>query len=68
MVVKKKRFLKPEKISEMKRVVGADVDFPTEFDAVDEDKDGKIQFSDLTEWALTKSLEIEIQKKNEESS
>ena len=65
MLLKKRKFLKPERVSEMKRLVGEDVDFPAEFDAIDENSDGKISFSDLSDWALQKSLEIEIQKKKE---
>ena len=69
MLVKKKKFLKPEKVSEMKKFVGDDINFPDEFDAIDENSVGKISFSNLVDWVLQKSLEIEIgkNKKNEEN-
>ena len=52
----------------MKKFVGEDINFPDEFDAIDENSVGKIYFSDLADWVLQKSLEIEIgkNKKKEE--
>ena len=68
MLVKKKKFLKPEKVSEMKKFVGEDINFPDEFDAIDENSVGKISFSALADWVLQKSLEMEVgkNKKKEE--
>ena len=68
MLVKKKKFLKPEKVSEMKKFVGEHINFPDEFDAIDENSVEKISFSDLADWVLQKSLEMEVgkNKKKEE--
>jgi hypothetical protein len=66
MLVKRNKFLNPEKLLEMKKFVGEDTSFPTEFDAIDENSVGKLSFSDLADWVLQKSLEIEIGKNKKE--
>ena len=52
----------------MKKFVGEDINFPDEFDAIDENSVGKISFSALADWVLQKSLEMEVgkNKKKEE--
>ena len=68
MLVKKNKLLKPEKVSKMKKFVGEHINFPDAFDAIYENSDEKISFSDLADWVLQKSLEMEVgkNKKKEE--
>ena len=61
-VIKKKKFLKGENIKEIQEWVGADLDMEAEFDAIDEDNDGKIFFEDMAKWALKKNMKIELEK------